>query len=110
MNWHDKAPMNGRALTAKDVEFNFHRFLGLGSGFTEVPEGVAAVSSADNLGITSVTAQGNSVVFKLAELNLDAGQDAPDAERPVHLSTGGDSGGDRSRYRRLAEPGRHRTL
>ena len=72
VNWHDKAPMNGRALTAKDVEFNFHRFLGLGSGFTEVPEGVAAVSSADNLGITSVTAQGNSVVFKLAELNLDA--------------------------------------
>ena len=54
------------------MEFNFHRFLGLGSGFTEVPEGVAAVSSADNLGIISVTAQGNSVVFKLAELNLDA--------------------------------------
>ncbi len=72
VNWHDKAPMNGRALTAKDVEFNFHRYLGLGSGFTEVPEGVAAVASVDDLGITSVTAQGNTVVFKLAEQNLDA--------------------------------------
>ena len=72
VNWHNKAPMNGRALTAKDVEFNFHRFLGLGSGFTKVPEGVAAVASVDNLGITSVTARGNTVVFKLEKLNLSA--------------------------------------
>ncbi len=27
--------MNGRELTAKDIEYNFHRHLGLGSGFTE---------------------------------------------------------------------------
>ena len=33
--WHDKEPMNGRQLTAKDVEWNFHRYLGLGSGFTK---------------------------------------------------------------------------
>ena len=72
VNWHDKAPMNGRALTAKDVEFNFHRYLGLGSGFTEVPEGVAAVASVDDLGIISVTALENTVVFKLEQLNLDA--------------------------------------
>ncbi len=25
VRWHDKAPVNGRALTAKDVEDNFHR-------------------------------------------------------------------------------------
>jgi len=72
VHWHDKAPMNGRELTAKDVEFNFHRYLGLGSGFTEVPEGVAAVSSIDDLGIDSVQAEGNQVIFKLKALNLDA--------------------------------------
>ena len=33
--WHDKPPMNGRELTAYDVEFSWHRNLGLGSGFTE---------------------------------------------------------------------------
>ena len=35
VHWHNKAPMNGRELTAYDVEYNFHRMLGLGSGFTE---------------------------------------------------------------------------
>ena len=34
VHWHDKPPMNGRELTAKDIEYNFHRHLGLGSGFT----------------------------------------------------------------------------
>ena len=72
VHWHDKAPMNGRELTAEDVVFNFHRYLGLGSGFTEVPEGVAAVSSIDDLGIESVHSEGNQVIFKLAAMNLDA--------------------------------------
>ena len=35
VHWHNKAPMNGRELTAKDIEYSFHRLLGLGSGFTE---------------------------------------------------------------------------
>ena len=35
VHWHNKAPMNGRQLTADDIVFNFHRYLGLGSGFTE---------------------------------------------------------------------------
>ena len=35
VNWHDKAPMNGRELTAYDVEFNYHRITGTGSGYTE---------------------------------------------------------------------------
>ena len=35
VHWHDKAPMNGRELTADDIVFNFHRMTGLGSGFTE---------------------------------------------------------------------------
>ena len=28
VHWHDKAPMNGRELTAKDVEWTFRRYLG----------------------------------------------------------------------------------
>ena len=38
VHWHDKAPMNGRELTAQDIEYNFHRLWGLGSGFTAPPE------------------------------------------------------------------------
>ena len=72
VNWHDKAPMNGRALTAKDVEFSFHRFTGLGSGYTEPPEGAASVTTLDNIGLTSITAEGSTVVFRLAQPNLDA--------------------------------------
>jgi peptide/nickel transport system substrate-binding protein len=30
VRWHNKAPMNGRELTAEDVEYNFHRLYGLG--------------------------------------------------------------------------------
>ncbi|MDE0449639.1 MAG: ABC transporter substrate-binding protein [Spirochaetaceae bacterium] len=33
--WHDKPPVNGRKLTARDVEYTYHRILGNGSGFTE---------------------------------------------------------------------------
>ena len=40
VHWHDKAPMHGRELTAKDVEYTYHRMLGLGSGFTE-PQSVS---------------------------------------------------------------------
>ena len=36
VHWWDKPPMNGRELTAKDVEYNFHRYFGLGSGYTEI--------------------------------------------------------------------------
>ena len=35
VNWHDKAPMNGRELTAYDIEYNYHRITGTGSGYTE---------------------------------------------------------------------------
>ena len=38
VHWHNKAPMNGRELTAQDIEYNFHRIWGLGSGFTAPPE------------------------------------------------------------------------
>ncbi len=41
VHWHDKAPMNSREFDAYDVEYNYHRYLGLGSGFTEPPAGYA---------------------------------------------------------------------
>ena len=63
VHWHDKAPMNGRELTASDVEFNYHRMLGLGSGFSE-----ASAHAGQYPKVASVTATGAStVVFKLAK-------------------------------------------
>ena len=69
VRWHDKPPMNGRELTAQDVEFNYHRITGMGSGFTEPSEFVANL----NLPFESITATDDStVVFTLKELNLGA--------------------------------------
>ena len=73
VHWHDKAPMNGRELTAKDVEYNWHRYLGLGSGYTEGSPFVAQWSQLDEIGIESVTATDDrTVVFKLKAPNLAA--------------------------------------
>ena len=70
VHWHDKAPMNGRELTADDIEFNYHRILGLGSGFTERSE---RASSWKGMQFESITATDKwTVVFKLKELNLRA--------------------------------------
>ena len=70
VRWHNKAPMNARALTAKDVEYNFHRLLGLGSGFTEPTPNAGDFVS---LPWDSVTAPDDgTVVFKLKQLNIDA--------------------------------------
>ena len=70
VHWHDKPPMNGRELTAKDVEYNYHRVLGLGSGFTEPSE---SGSPLLGIGIESVTATDKwTVVFKLKEPNHTA--------------------------------------
>ena len=68
VNWHDKAPMNGRELTASDIEFNFHRYLGIGSGFSE-----ASPFEGQLPKIESVTAtDASTVVFKLAAPDLFA--------------------------------------
>ena len=57
--------MNGRELTAQDIEYNYHRILGLGSGFTEPSE---TGSPLLGRGIESVTATDKwTVVFKLKE-------------------------------------------
>ena len=72
VHWHDKAPMNGRELTAQDVEYNFHRILGLGSGFTE-PSANVAYGKWAGVNVESITATDKwTVEFKLKELNLGA--------------------------------------
>jgi len=35
VHWHDKFPMNGRELTAHDIQWSWDRLTGMGSGFTE---------------------------------------------------------------------------
>ena len=62
VRWHNKAPMNGRELTAQDVEYNFHRYTGLGSGFTE-PSPFDPMNAATWESITAT--DDSTVVFKL---------------------------------------------
>ena len=70
VRWHDKAPMIGRELTAQDVVYNFHRYTGSGSGFTEA-SAVAAPLVA--IPFESITATDDStVVFKLTQPKVDS--------------------------------------
>ena len=70
VHWHNKAPMNGRELTADDIVYNYHRFTGTGSGFTE--PSVNAIQWK-GVQIESITATDDStVVFRLKEPSLGA--------------------------------------
>ena len=69
VHWHDKAPMNGRELTAKDIEYNFHRWLAMGEF-----SGAERSAWIRILGIPeweSITATDDwTVVFKLKEPHI----------------------------------------
>ena len=68
VHWHDKAPMNGRELTADDIVYNFRRAMGMCCGFTE-PSTFS--STLKNVKFESITATDKyTVVFKLKEPNL----------------------------------------
>ncbi len=70
VKWHDKAPMNGRELTADDIKYNFERILGLGD-FTEA--GPGAGLNLQTYNVESVEATDKyTVVFKLKSLILNA--------------------------------------
>ena len=70
IHWHDKAPMNGRELTADDIVFNFHRMTGLGSGFTEKSPYAGNITGIE---FESITATDRStVVFKLKQIDFRA--------------------------------------
>ena len=66
--YHNKAPANGRELTAKDVEYYYHRQLALGSGYTEPSPTWGLVTQP----IESATATDKwTVVIKLSEPRYD---------------------------------------
>ena len=73
VNWQDKAPMNGRELDAYDIEWNFHRALGLGSGFTEVSPTQARFGAHKWESVTATDKW--TVVFKMTEPALWAESD-----------------------------------
>ena len=71
VHWHDKAPMNGRELTAKDIEYNWQRLLGLGK-FSEAGASLMAGGFPPE-DFESVTATDDwTVVFKLNKPNFHA--------------------------------------
>ena len=68
VHWHDKPPMNGRELTAQDIEYNFHRLLGMGSGFTERSENALGWPQFESITATDEW----TVEFKQKEINVGA--------------------------------------
>jgi len=69
VHFHDKPPVSGRELTAKDVEYTFHRNLAMGEfSETEPTPGVLAWDGFDTMPIESITATDKwTVVFKLTQ-------------------------------------------
>ncbi|MDE0447915.1 MAG: ABC transporter substrate-binding protein [Spirochaetaceae bacterium] len=78
VRWHDKEPMNGREFAADDIVFNYHRMLGIGSGFTEPSPQLTAQLAP--IKVESATAVDNTVVFTLKEPNIGALQGLVDEE------------------------------
>ena len=71
VNWHDKAPMNGREFDAYDVEWNYHRYLGHGD-FTEDGPNAAVGGITYGLKIESVAATDKwTVEIKLEKPDID---------------------------------------
>ena len=70
VHWHDKEPLNGRELTAKDIEYNYHRLMGLGSGFTDYPGYTLQLPQVPAESVTAV--DDYTVVFKLKTPSLAA--------------------------------------
>ena len=72
VNWQNKAPMNGRELTAQDVEYNWHRMLGMGkfaaAGASPFSRGTANLLSVPFESITATDKW--TVVVKLTKPSL----------------------------------------
>ena len=70
VHWHNKAPMNGRELTASDIEYSWQRMLGLGN-FSEGEPGAHIKYFPELSEVESITATDNwTVVFKLKQPTL----------------------------------------
>ena len=73
VNWHDKPPVNGRELTAHDVEYNYNRMLGLGDFTDAGPSPFGSAGALTSIPFESITATDNrTVVMKLKEPHLPA--------------------------------------
>ena len=73
VRWHDKPPMNGRELTAQDVEFTFHRMLGMGDFAEDGPTPFGGAALLNGIPFESITATDDAtVVMKLTEPLLSA--------------------------------------
>ena len=70
--WHNKAPMDGRQVTAQDIEWNFHRMLGMGDFAEAGPTAFGGADPLKNIPWDSITATDDAtVVMKLTEPRLD---------------------------------------
>ena len=80
VNWHDKAPLNGRKFVGNDVVVNYERYFGIG----EFCEG-GPIPNYKAIPIDSITAPDDStVVFKLTQPHLTFLDDIFNAY-PPHL-------------------------
>ena len=71
--WHDKAPMNGRPLTAADVVFNFQRLSGTGPFDEPAPN----AGRFRELAFNTLEASGNRVHVELAQPHPRSAADLP---------------------------------
>ena len=70
IKWHNKAPVNGRSLTAHDVEYSFQRLWGLSGG---EPGPDVSLSDEGKIPVESITATDDfTLVLKLKEPSLIA--------------------------------------
>jgi len=67
VNWQDKAPVNGRAFTAKDVQYHYDRIFGNGSGFTKPSSFAAWINTVEK--VTATDDYTVEIKFKQAGLN-----------------------------------------
>ena len=87
VNFHDKAPVNGRELNAHDVEAYYHRMLALGEFADAEPPPSGALTWAD---FETVTATDDwTVVIKLSKPRMDVArsflEDLHDTIYPIEL-------------------------
>ena len=83
IKWHNKAPVNGRSLTAHDVEYSWQRILGLDGG-----EPSQTIGSFDigQIEWDSITATDDStVVFKLGCPQSPRSEDRTHRKPLVHV-------------------------
>ena len=73
IHWHDKPPVNGREMTADDVEYTFHRNLALGEFSEAEPSPKLRWEGWETIPIESMTATDTwTVVLKLKQPDVNA--------------------------------------